>query len=549
MTSITSTTPHAEQQKPRQSSSPPRSQAATISLCDDEAHSALGESKDATIWVFSDSDTEDEDEEGQVVDDSQSSTTTATTITSHSDTTSIKQTPPGSEAAVGTDTTPAVSPVWVEDNPNMGPAADPGTVQQPPCQSNCLSASSSSACIDASLGLSPASPEYQSYLLVSDRQQLVTEFTRHASEPGITTIDALSDAGSCRGGQSTPAPPSMSTHSTIAATPTETFQTLLDGSEGCPGTSPDGATPGARNSSLAARMSPEPHWGQDLDDASCGSSNAESEVADSGPRSPSKARLPPQLPSPRRSRRKSPSSHATTQEEDSDADTEGSGSEDGLDVPEYARDEDYCPSPPEVQGPDSEDDDFDDEEHEDRKRRKVSKSPSRSTRNAATSARESRLRRRSTGASAHSLRERDTSALGSLSPTPSRARSIPFEASAVLAQFQEWPLENVSMKRVTENGKSTFQFQFEWPLCTDHPHATSVIPDSTRSVATRKTTKRAPARRAKYSDDEDNFLIQLKEEEKLGWAEIRQRFAQRFPERGGSSLQVHYCTKLKYRRT
>ncbi|RSL60117.1 hypothetical protein CEP51_013819 [Fusarium floridanum] len=108
----------------------------------------------------------------------------------------------------------------------------------------------------------------------------------------------------------------------------------------------------------------------------------------------------------------------------------------------------------------------------------------------------------------HAVGERDTSALGSLSPTPSHARSIPFEASVVLAQFQEWPLENVSMKRVTENGKTTFQFQFEWPLCTDHPHTTSVIPDSTH--------KRAPARWAKYSDNGDNFLIQLKEEEKLG---------------------------------
>ena len=84
MTSMTSTTPDAEQQKSRQSSSAARSPAATISLCGDEAHSALGESKDATIWIFSDSETEDEDEEGQVVDDSQSSTTTATTITIHS---------------------------------------------------------------------------------------------------------------------------------------------------------------------------------------------------------------------------------------------------------------------------------------------------------------------------------------------------------------------------------------------------------------------------------------------------------------------------------
>ncbi|KAL3587728.1 hypothetical protein FPOAC2_13627 [Fusarium poae] len=188
----------------------------------------------------------------------------------------------------------------------------------------------------------------------------------------------------------------------------------------------------------------------------------------------------------------------------------------------------------------------DDEQHC-RKRRKASQSPYNSVRSNPASARDSRRRKRSTRAVAHSLRERDTSAHGVLSPTPSHARSVPSEASAFLARFQEWPLENVSMKRITENGKTTFQFQFDWPLCTNHPHATSVIPDLTRSATTKKTTKRAPARRAKYSDDEDNFLMQLKEEKQLGWAEIRRRFAQRFPERGGLSLQVHYCTKLKDR--
>lgn len=88
-----------------------------------------------------------------------------------------------------------------------------------------------------------------------------------------------------------------------------------------------------------------------------------------------------------------------------------------------------------------------------------------------------------------------------------------------------------------ENGETTFQVQFEWPLCTNYPHTTSVIPDSTH--------KRAPARWAKYLDNEDNFLIQFKEEEKLGWAEIRRLFAGRFPERASSSLQVHYWRELK----
>ncbi|KAF5228176.1 hypothetical protein FOXYS1_16010, partial [Fusarium oxysporum] len=386
MTSMALTTSDAEQQKSRQSSNPARSQAATPSLCDDEAHSALGESKDTAIWIFSDSDTEDEDEQGQVFDDSQSSTTTATTITGHSgkslsrllllgvrpdslraDTTSTKQSPPGSAAAVGTDATPTVSPARLEDHPNMEPPADPEPNQQPPCQSNRSPAGGFSACIDASLDLSPASPESQPYRVVSDRQQLVTEFTGPASEPGITTIDTLSDEGPCRGGQSTPASP-MNTYSTVAATPGEMAQTLLHGSEACTGTLPDGTTPGARNSSLAARMSPEPHRGQHLDDASCGSSDAESEAADTGPRSPFKARSSPQSPSPRRSRRRSPHAHATAQEEDSAADTEGSSSEDDLDVSEYARDEDYCPSPPKVQGSGSEDEDFDDEEHQDHKR-------------------------------------------------------------------------------------------------------------------------------------------------------------------------------------
>ncbi|EXK26493.1 hypothetical protein FOXG_15955 [Fusarium oxysporum f. sp. lycopersici 4287] len=42
-----------------------------------------------------------------------------------------------------------------------------------------------------------------------------------------------------------------------------------------------------------------------------------------------------------------PSSHAheTVQDKDCDVDTEDSSSEDGLDVQEFARDQDYCPSP------------------------------------------------------------------------------------------------------------------------------------------------------------------------------------------------------------
>ncbi|PNY27502.1 Uncharacterized protein TCAP_02568 [Tolypocladium capitatum] len=93
---------------------------------------------------------------------------------------------------------------------------------------------------------------------------------------------------------------------------------------------------------------------------------------------------------------------------DTDVDTEGSGSEDDLDIPEC-----HC-----------------------HKRRKPSRSPHSSVRSTPTSARDSRRRKRSTRAVAHSLRERDTSTLGLLTPTPSHARSVPSDATALL-QFEE----------------------------------------------------------------------------------------------------------------
>ncbi|KAJ4176805.1 hypothetical protein NW767_015330, partial [Fusarium falciforme] len=459
--------------------------------------------------------------------------------------TSTKQSPPGSEAGVGTDTTPAVSPARIEGDPGIDPTADPEPNQQPLCQSNSSSAGGFSACIDASLDLSSASPENQLYPVMSDRQQLVTAFTRPASEPGITTIDALSDEGSCRGGQSSPTSPSASTHSTIAATPGEMAHALLHSSKVCAGTSPDDATLGARNSSLAARISPEPHRGQDLDDANCGSCDAESEAADGEPGSPFRTQAPPQLPSPRRSRRISPHAHATAQEENNDVDTEGSGSEDGLDDPRRVHGEDYCPRSSTTQGPSS-GDDSDGEEQHGHKRRKVSRSRHTSVHNTPASI-QSSPQSWSTRRTAQPPRGRRTSAYGIESPTSSQARPAPSETSTFHGRFEEWPLKDVLLKRITEGDKTTFQLQFEWPLYTNHPQATSAIPDSIPSVTTKKQTKRAPARRAKYTDDEDNFLVQLKGEEQLEWAEIRRRFAQRFSERGLSGLQAHYCTKLKDR--
>ncbi|EXL40104.1 hypothetical protein FOCG_17358 [Fusarium oxysporum f. sp. radicis-lycopersici 26381] len=546
-----STTSDAGQHTLLQSFTPPASRAVAVSLSDKEAVlSADGKSKGDAIWISSDddSDTEDEgDDEGQDLDDSQSCTTPTTSIADHLDSTSTKHSPTESEAAIGMDTTPAVSPALGEDDPNwthnshMGPLADPEPNQQSPYQTHRTSAGDATASTNAGFDIWSTSPGSQPRRRVSKEQQLVTGAT---SEPDIVMVDALSDERSSDGAQSTLTSPLMHTYSHIATDPGDLVHTPLHDSEDGASTLRDDAISRAHTPSPAKNLSPESQREQDYDHTSCESSDAESESSEAESRSPFGARPPSrEMPPRRRSRRGSSHAHETLQDKDKDVDIEGSGSEDDLDIPECARDEDYCPSPNQGHGSG---DDSDDEQHC-YKRRKASGSPYSSVRGTPTSARDSRRRKRSTRAVAHSLSERDTSALGLFSRASSHARSVPSDASAFLAQFQEWQLENVSMKRITENGKTTFQFQFEWPLCPNHPHATSVSPDSTRSVAAKKATKRAPVRGAKYTDAEDNFLIQLKEEEQLGWVEIRRRFAERFPKRGGSGLQVHYCTKLKDR--
>jgi hypothetical protein len=52
-----------------------------------------------------------------------------------------------------------------------------------------------------------------------------------------------------------------------------------------------------------------------------------------------------------------------------------------------------------------------------------------------------------------------------------------------------------------------------------------------------------PGRHSAYSENDDELLIQLKEDDKLPWDEI----AEFFPERTKGTLQVRYCTKLKNR--
>lgn len=69
----------------------------------------------------------------------------------------------------------------------------------------------------------------------------------------------------------------------------------------------------------------------------------------------------------------------------------------------------------------------------------------------------------------------------------------------------------MSLKRVMENGMTTFQLQFSWDSC-------EYVPESPRSeylVKKRKLTKLRPTARAAITPNEDDLLIKLKEVDKL----------------------------------
>ncbi|KAH7124952.1 hypothetical protein B0J13DRAFT_646983 [Dactylonectria estremocensis] len=181
-----------------------------------------------------------------------------------------------------------------------------------------------------------------------------------------------------------------------------------------------------------------------------------------------------------------------------------------------------------------ESDESDGEDRCPRKRRKVSRLSAGLLRDAAASVerpRRGRLSLRSWG--------KNTQASGILSPASSQATSDETEVTAVLASFEEWPLENASLKRITENGKTTFQLQFDWTPCIKHGHASSTVQDRVDlpSIRMRSRAKRASAPRAKYTPQEDDLLIELKEgREMLAWPEIHQRFSEVYLGRSVESL-------------
>lgn len=118
-----------------------------------------------------------------------------------------------------------------------------------------------------------------------------------------------------------------------------------------------------------------------------------------------------------------------------------------------------------------------------------------------------------------------------------------------VAEFEEWALENVLLKRTMVDGVATFQLQFDWDLCIKHSGLKANKPKQGQRVANRSTLQRRNSgAQGKFTSDDDDSIIRLKEELQLPWTEIHGRHTEHYPGRSKGSLQVRYCTKLKDRK-
>lgn len=307
---------------------------------------------------------------------------------------------------------------------------------------------------------------------------------------------------------------------------------------------------GTRDASHEKRLSPQTPQGPCPATTDCGSSDVGTPAHEAASRLPSgiqKASSPSHSPTKRHHSYHQAALRLTRSDSDTDGDSQGSEDLDHTNLPCH---EDYCTSDLVAEGRSHEGETSDEDEQRSRKRHKVSRPPTSLMRHAAASVKRPRRGRASLRSTAQSTKGGKRSrGSGIPSPASSQATSTETELGVILARFEEWPLENVSLKRITENGKATFQFQFDWTPCTERGHAGStdrgwVGSPSTRTV---RRAKRALATRTHYTTEEDDLLLELKEGQRFVWPKIHRRFIETYPGRSVQSLQVHYSTKLKSR--
>ncbi|EJP61153.1 uncharacterized protein BBA_09899 [Beauveria bassiana ARSEF 2860] len=159
----------------------------------------------------------------------------------------------------------------------------------------------------------------------------------------------------------------------------------------------------------------------------------------------------------------------------------------------------------------------------------------------------------------HSISRRNRSlSKGSASFTSAASDKVAGSAPSVLperadnatdstdAAFDEWVLQDVVLQRTIMNSKASFHFQFDWDLCMNHGEESGKICKMSSQQGRGRSTVKSNGRR-KFTADEEQWLVTWKETQGLCWADIHQRFCDKFEERSKESLQVRYCTKLKRR--
>ncbi|KAG7410011.1 hypothetical protein Forpe1208_v011721 [Fusarium oxysporum f. sp. rapae] len=176
-----------------------------------EAYSALRKSRDTAICIPSDieSDTKDEDDVSQELDSLQSYAT-RTSTPDYLDLTAADHGATESEATIGVDTAPVVSPAQAEAAPawpnetQASHLADAEPIQQSSCEMKHILTGDTPSCKDVNFATPPTSPESQPYPVAAGRQQLRPV---PASQQSNMMVDAVFDHDACHSAQGHPDSP------------------------------------------------------------------------------------------------------------------------------------------------------------------------------------------------------------------------------------------------------------------------------------------------------------------------------------------------------
>jgi hypothetical protein len=164
-----------------------------------------------------------------------------------------------------------------------------------------------------------------------------------------------------------------------------------------------------------------------------------------------------------------------------------------------------------------------------------------------------RSTRKKTQSASGNLSRRSSSAAGRYGiPSPPHTYTSDDEShiETPTAKFEEWPLGQAVLKRITIDGAVTFQLEFKWEPCTNERSGMRTVSHRVappRPKARSATTKgKRGSARSNFTPEEDNLIITLKDRG-LSWRDIHTQHKSKFPERAVGCLQVRYSTKLKSR--